>query len=78
MEYCGFSIILEKQRMYEELPSIPLQKDDYNTVRPARKESKGALSTTTKLEVYIENCNISNTAFLFELRTILDEFSNKG
>lgn len=77
MEYCGFSITLEKQRVYEELPIRPLQKENYASGRSSRRDSKEALSSTAKLEVHIEGYKIVEPAFLFELRIILEEFAAK-
>ena len=77
MEYCGFSIVLEKQRAFEELPIQPMQNDVYSSERYSRKSRREALTSTATLEVHIEGYKVVNSAFLYELRIILEEFANK-
>ena len=77
MEYCGFSINLERRRVYEELPIIAMQRDGYASRYSSRKDSKEALASTAMLEVHIEGYRVVKSEFLFELRTILEDFASK-
>ena len=77
MEYCGFSINLDRQRIYEELSIMPMYRDGYASKYSSRKDSKEALASTARLEVDIEGYRIVKSEFLFELRTILEDFASK-
>lgn len=80
MEYCGISIVVHRNRTYDEVPIRKLNQDDDVSrlpVRNQRKESKEALTMSSSLEVSIEGHQVIDPAFLYELRTILDEFVNK-
>ena len=80
MHYCGFFIQLRRHKIYDEVP-IRMMDDVENTLsvrrRGPKQDSREALTTSSVLSVYIYEHRIVDQAFLFELRTILEEFIAK-
>lgn len=79
MEYCKFTISVNKHRTFDEVP-IRKPDDGYylsTTDSSSRREKKQALSTSTILEVHLDGYKVVNPAFIYELRTILEEFCAK-
>ena len=54
-----------------------MQRDGYASRYSSRKDSKEALASTAMLEVHIEGYRVVKSEFLFELRTILEDFASK-
>ena len=77
MEYCGFVINVKKQQAFCEVPvRNPDEAIGFSRL-PARSSGKQALSTSANLEVSIAGYRVTDHAFLYELRAILEEFTNK-
>ena len=77
MEYCGFSINVKKQQSFCEVPIRSPDEDIGYSRLPARSSGKQALSTQVSLDVSINGYRVTDHAFLFELRAILELFINK-
>ena len=77
MEYCGFTINLKKQQAFYEVPIRKPHSGNDDSHSLVRGSGKQALSTSVSLDVWIEGHRVIDHAFLYELRAILEEFTNK-
>lgn len=74
MEYCGFEIRVEKSKFYKNV--LVRTESLFSGYRGSDKEKSTLMSWST-LTASIQGEEIADMAFIFELRTILEEFCAK-
>ena len=82
MEYCGFSIQVQRYRAYLQIQTFEEETDEWysfqlsNTLS-GRRDNKPTSTTIATLEVSLCGYRIIDLAFIFELRVILADFAAK-